>query len=84
MEVLKELGDLFFYIQISITLLPVYLVFQLLQWMGRELYVNNWNDSKIVIGEQWLEAADNIHFNGELNQNERSQQNSEWETSEPR
>lgn len=33
--------DLFYYILIAITLLPVYLFFKLIQWMGWELFVNN-------------------------------------------
>lgn len=30
-----------YYLYISLTLLPVYLGFKLLQWMGWELFVNN-------------------------------------------
>lgn len=41
MEVIEELGDLFYYIQVTITYIPVYLFFKLLAWMGKELYVNN-------------------------------------------
>lgn len=41
MEVLDEVKDLFYYFHVTITLLPVILVFQLVMWMGKELYVNN-------------------------------------------
>lgn len=34
-------GDALYYVLVVITLLPVYLLFKLLQWMGWELFVNN-------------------------------------------
>lgn len=33
--------DLQYYVLVAITLLPVYLFFKLIQWMGWELFVNN-------------------------------------------
>lgn len=34
--------DVLYYVLVLLTLLPVYLLFKLLQWMGWELFVNNW------------------------------------------
>lgn len=34
--------DVLYYVLVLLTLLPVYLLFKLIQWMGWELFVNNW------------------------------------------
>ncbi|XP_037912084.1 uncharacterized protein LOC119652214 [Hermetia illucens] len=33
--------DGFYYLYISLTLVPVYLAFRLIQWMGCALFINN-------------------------------------------
>ncbi|XP_055550179.1 uncharacterized protein LOC129732853 [Wyeomyia smithii] len=33
--------DLSYYVYITLTLIPVYLSFKLIQWMGWELFINN-------------------------------------------
>lgn len=37
----KMVDDVLYYALVLLTLLPVYLLFKLLQWMGWELFVNN-------------------------------------------